>query len=126
MGVSSALSTVLGFAGLGGLVWLAFVIEPHWVSKDGHRMIARVQPLSDRDQPDGRWREMRVFVDGDSITLTTRGLGSFGLRGVYRARGKSPEPPRGRAIYILQGDRRVLLRVPTKSRAVPVLDSLLD
>lgn len=108
----------------GGLVWVAFRIEPHWASKDGQRMIARVQPLGQRDAPDGRWREMRVAVDGTTVTLSSRGLGSLSLRGTYRARGKSPEPPKRRAIYILEGERRILLRVPSNSRAVPVLDAL--
>lgn len=88
-------------------------------------MIARVQPLGQRDEPDGRWREMRVAADGTTITLSSRGLGSLSLRGTYRVRGKSPQPPRRRAIYILEGERRILLRVPSNSRAVPVLDSLV-
>jgi hypothetical protein len=121
-----ALFTILAFALFGGLVWLALKLEPHWASKDGKRMIARIQPLGQHDEPDGRWREMRVFIDGNTIALSTRGVGSSGLRGNYRAKGKSPEPPRRREIYILQGEHRVLLRVPSNSRAVPVLDGLLD
>jgi|GEM_PF-4682208 len=88
-------------------------------------MIARVQPLGQRDEPDGRWREMRVAVDGTTITLSSRGLGSLPLRGTYRARGKSPQPPKRRAIYILEGERRILLRVPSNSRSVPLLDALV-
>ena len=124
--MSNVLSTLTTIIILGGLAWVAFKLEPHWASKDGRRMIARVQPLGARDEPDGRWREMRVFIDGETVSLTTRGFGSFALRGTYRAKGKSPEPPRGRAIYILDGERRVLLRIPANSRAVPVLDSLID
>lgn len=124
--MSSALSTLFTVVLLGGLVWLAFQIEPHWVSKDGRKMIARVQPLSSQDQPDGRWREMRIFIDGTTITVNSRGLSSFGLRGTYRVAGKSPAPPRRREIYILNGERRILLRVPASSRAVPVLEALLD
>lgn len=88
-------------------------------------MIARVQPLGQRDEPDGRWREMRVAVDGTTVTLSSRGLGSLSLRGTYRTRGKSPQPPRRRAIYVLEGDRRILLRVPANSRSVPILDALV-
>lgn len=119
------LTTVIALMAFGGLVWLAYRIEPHWASKDGRRMIARVQPLGGRDEPDGRWREMRASVDGESVTLSTRGLGSLGLRGVYRVRGKSSQPPKRRAIYILEGERRLLLRIPSNSRAVPVLDSMI-
>ena len=125
-GVLDLLTTVAATAGFAGLVWLAFVIEPHWASKDGRRMIARVQPLGDRDEPQGRWREMRAFIDGDIITLNSRGFTSFGLRGDYRVRGKSPHPPRRREIYILDGPQRVLLRVPSTSRAIAALDGLLD
>lgn len=89
-------------------------------------MIARVQPLGVRDEPDGRWREMRVFVDGTTVTLATRGFSAYSLRGTYRVAGKSPQPPPRRAIYILDGERRVLLRIPAKSHAKPVLDKLID
>lgn len=119
------LTTGGALAVFGGLVWVAYRIEPHWASKDGRRMIARVQPLGQRDEPEGRWREMRVAVDGTTVTLSSRGLGSLALRGIYRARGKSPQPPKRRAIYILEGERRILLRVPANSRAVPVLDALV-
>ena len=89
-------------------------------------MIARVQPLGVRDEPDGRWREMRVVVDGTTVTLATRGFSAYSLRGTYRVTGKSPQPPPRRAIYILDGERRVLLRIPAKSHAKPVLDKLID
>lgn len=119
------LTTAGALVVFGGLVWVAYRIEPHWASKDGRRMIARVQPLGQREEPDGRWREMRVSVDGAAVTLSSRGLGSLSLRGTYRARGKSPQPPKRRAIYILEGERRILLRIPSNSRAVPVLDALV-
>lgn len=121
-----ALSVVGAVAAAIGLLWSASKIEPHWASKDGRRMIARVQPLGSQDVPAGRWREMRVLVDGRSVVLSSRGFGASALTGEFRARGKSPNPPRRRAIYVLEGERRVLLRVPTNSRAVPVLDALLD
>lgn len=125
-GMADALTTVVALAVFGGLVWLAYRIEPHWASRDGRRMIARVQPLGGRDEPDGRWREMRAAVDDATITMSTRGIGSAGLRGVYRVRGKSSQPPKRRAIYILEGERRILLRIPSNSRAIPVLDALIE
>lgn len=125
-GMVDVLTTAIALAVFGGLVWLAYRIEPHWASKDGRRMIARVQPLGSRDEPDGRWREMRASIDGESLTLSSRGLGSLSLRGMYRVRGKSPQPPKRRAIYILEGERRLLLRLPDNSRAVPVLDAMIE
>ncbi|MGA0878252.1 MAG: hypothetical protein ACO3SP_03970 [Ilumatobacteraceae bacterium] len=120
-----ALTTAIALAIFGGLVWLAYRIEPHWASKDGRRMIARVQPLGGRDEPSGRWREMRASIDGGTITLSSRGLGSLSLRGTYRVRGKSSQPPKRRAIYILEGERRLLLRIPSNSRAIPALDAMI-
>lgn len=120
-----ALITAIALVVFGGILWLAFRIEPHWASKDGRRMIARVQPLGGRDEPGGRWREIRATVDGATITLSTRGLGSMSLRGTYRVLGKSPQPPKRRAIYILEGERRLLLRIPSNSRSIPVLDAMI-
>ena len=109
-----------------GLVWLARRIEPHWSSRDGHQFIARAQSLGFGDSPEGGWVEVRGSVDGDHVTLVTRGRRSEIVRGAYRVVTKSGEPPRGKAVYLLAGDRRVVLRVPRTSRTVAVLDRLLD
>lgn len=108
-----------------GLVWVARRIEPHWSSRDGHRFIARAQALGAGDIPEGGWVEVRGAVDGDQIILSARGRRAGRLRGTYRVTTKSPEPPRGKAVYLLSGDRRIVLRMPGSSRTVAVLDQLV-
>ena len=116
---------VLVVSGCVGLVWLARRIEPHWSSRDGHRFIARTQSLGVGDSPEGGWVEVRGSVDGDHVTLVARGRRSGSVRGTYRVVAKSGEPPRGKAVYLLAGDHRVVLRVPRTSHTVAVLDRLL-
>jgi hypothetical protein len=101
-------------------------MEPHWASKDGERFIARVQVLGPHDVPDGAWREMRFLVDGRSLIAGSRGFRGARLRGHYSVVGKSPSPPKKKAIYVLSGPQRVLLRLPENSRAIPHLDAMLS
>lgn len=109
-----------------GLLWLARRIEPHWASKDGRRFIGRVQVLGAHDLPEGSWREIRATVDGDSrLVVTARGIGGRGLTGNYRVASASTSPPRHKAVYVLIGDKRLILRVPASSRSRPVLDALV-
>lgn len=103
----------------------AYRMEPHWASKDGERFIARIQALGPHDIPDGAWREMRFLVDGRALIAGSRGLRGTRLRGHYSVIAKSPEPPKKKAIYVLSGPQRVLLRVPDNSRAIPHLDAML-
>jgi hypothetical protein len=111
----------------GGLVaWTAFRIEPHWCSKDGRRMIARAQQLSQPHQSAPKWIEVRVFVDEDTVVLRTRAMRSTGMRGDYRVVGKSPMPPKKQEIYVLRGENEVLIRVPQDSRAIKTFEELLD
>ena len=101
-------------------------MEPHWVNKDGSRFIARIQALGTHDIPDGPWREMRITIDGPSLVVSARGLRGSRLRGHYVVVAKSPEPPRKRAVYVISGPQKAVLRLPDSSRAVPRLDELLD
>ena len=88
-------------------------------------MIARVQGLGPQDQPEGAWKEVRVFVDGDHLVVSARGPRGWKLRGRYRPVAKSPDPPAKREIYILQGESKILLRLPSTSRSVVVIDGLI-
>lgn len=101
-------------------------MEPHWVNKDGTRFIARIQALGAHDIPDGPWREMRITIDGPSLVVSARGLRGARLRGHYVVIAKSPEPPRKRAVYVVSGPHKAILRLPDSSRAVSRLDELLD
>lgn len=88
-------------------------------------MIARIQTLGPGDRPEGTWKDVRILVDGDHLVVSARGPRAWKLRGRYKPLAKSPNPPARREIYILQGETRILLRVPTTSRAIVVIDSLL-
>src|SRR5690242_2663911 len=54
------------------MLWLAFRMEPHWVSKDGERFAAYGQALTNHGLPIGRWREMRVMKMGDRLEVRPR------------------------------------------------------
>lgn len=120
-----ALSAIALLGICGGLLWLLSRYEPHWASKDGRRMFARIQTLGPGDQPEGTWKDVRVFVDGDHLVISARGLRAWKMRGRYRPLAKSPDPPARREIYVLQGETRILLRLPATSRAIVVIDELI-
>lgn len=88
-------------------------------------MIARVQTLGPQDQPEGTWKEVRILVDGEHLVISARGPRAWKMRGRYKPLAKSPDPPARREIYILQGETKILLRIPSTSRAVVVIDGLI-
>lgn len=106
------------------MLWGSTKIEPHWVSKDGRRFVCRAQALGDHDLPSGPWREMRVVVDGPGLILGSRSRRAKRLSGNYRVAGRSPENPGGRAVFVLDGPTKLIVRIPAKSRAVSTLESL--
>ena len=108
-----------------GMLVAAYRMEPHWVSKDGERFIARIQVLGPHDTPDGPWREMRLHVDGNSLVAGSRGIRSSRFGGHYSVVAKSDAPPAKKQIYVISGPQRALLRLPANSRAVPTLDRML-
>jgi hypothetical protein len=119
------LQVVAALVVLAGLVWAAFFLEPHWSNKTGLRFIARAQCLGSGDTPEGGWKEVRGSIEGDQVTLHARGLRAARLRGTYRIVSKSPEPPSGKVVYLLGGERRVILRMPASSRTADVIDQIL-
>ena len=121
----STLALIGAFAACGLMLWGASRIEPHWASKDGGRFTCRVQRLGQYDAPIGSWREMRAMIEGDTVKLSARGLRGRELRGSYQVVAKSESPPKNREIYILSGPTRVIVRLPSSSRSIPLLDDLL-
>ena len=113
----------------GGLVWYAFRIEPHWVSKDGRRCICRGQRIDHHGATQDRWREYRADVlDDGVVSVRRRSLVSRGPGALFRVVSRGPDATRKRAVFVLRGydnpDAYVLLRMPASSAAVPVLDSV--
>ncbi len=110
------------------LWWAAYKLEPHWVSKDGDRLVCYGQPMTTRGETQGRWRELKV-TKANSTTVEIRvrrgslvadrysslntGMSGFsslardvvkrhGRKPSYwRVIGQSPSAPRGKVIYLL-------------------------
>ena len=125
--VLTVLALVVGLAA----AWWALRLEPHWASRDGRRMTARMQPMADSVGPGGRWREVRAFVSDDGSLLTrARGLPAGRLSGRWTIVNASVDAAGKRALYVARradsegpGDE-VVVRIPASSRARPVLDAL--
>lgn len=126
---------VWGFVALllmGGLAWVGFRIEPHWVSKDGGRFLCNGQLMDAHGEPLGRWRETRVVLEtngGVRIDQKRR----FRHRVTYwKMTAESDSPPRKRAVFVLRGHddggvaAMMALRLPSNSKALPHLRALLQ
>ena len=113
------------------VAWLGFLIEPHWVSRDGTRFLCNGQKMSIRGEPIGRWHETKVIVGTrgqlhiDQKRFMRRTSSSWTLE------GEAPEPPRRKRVFLLRGHDETgvaimfALRMPASSRAVISLEQLL-
>ena len=115
----------------GGLLYLAHRIEPHWVAKDGSRFLTTAQLIDRSGASAGRVKEVRVLILHDGSLMVSRRSVWRTKSGIWRIQAKSPNPPRGRHLYLLRPvpadpmDDFLTLRVPAKSRIVPTLDALV-
>ena len=115
----------------GGLLYLAYRIEPHWVSKDGRRFLTTSEHIDRFGNVVGRRREVRgAFLADGGIVLSRRSLVAHD----EAASGASGPSHLGRhaasELYVLSavppdpdGDL-LALRVPSSSRLVAMLDAL--
>jgi hypothetical protein len=126
--VTNLLSSVAFLAVIGLLAWLGWGLEPHWASKDGMRFMCRMQvhPPDPRDH--ARWHDVKVGVQEGELFVYSRSRRAKDARGVWRVIGATDDRERKRRIYELRGtnDEGASLRVPAKSRCVPVLDALVN
>jgi len=134
------------------LLWLSYKIEPHWVSKEGDRLICYGQALGRNGTSTGRWRELRVNrISDDTVEVRTRRgslavetpsgnpiriTSAFGRQrhvrraSYWKVAGQTPSPARNRVLYMLDGNNdpsmpdMIAIRVPVKSKAIPMLESL--
>ncbi|CAB4881627.1 unannotated protein [freshwater metagenome] len=148
------MASVLSFLAIAGgcvfLLWIAYRMEPHWVSKDGERMVCYGQGLGRNGQADARWREVRVAkVSNDTLEIRPRrgGITSTPRReamanprqtlsrrrrapSYWKVIGRSDTPPRRRVVFLLDGNHdpdmpeMFALRLPPNSRAIPLLEAL--
>lgn len=114
-----------------GMLWLASRLEPHWVAKDGTRFLTTTQIVDRRGMPVGRRREVRLAIqDNGTLLASHRSLLRTNSQ-TFRLAGKWPNPPRRRAVYVLEpippdaDGLRMAVRVPADSRIIPTLDGLL-
>lgn len=125
--MTNLLSTVGFFAVLGALAWLGWGLEPHWAAKDGRRFMCRMQlvPLDVHERT--RWHDVKVSVDNRELYIFARSRRASDLRGTWRVVGAVDDSAKKRRIFELRNanDDAASLRVPIKSRCVPVLDELV-
>lgn len=125
--MTNLLSTVGFFAVLGALAWLGWGLEPHWAAKDGRRFMCRMQlvPLDVHERT--RWHDVKVSVDNRELYIFARSRRASDLRGTWRVVGAVDDSVKKRRIFELRNanDDAASLRVPVKSRCVPVLDELV-
>lgn len=113
-----------------GLLYFGYRIEPHHVSKNG-RLLASGQWISNQGEPEGRRREVWVSVmPGARLQVDVKRRLHHDVTH-WAIEAKSAEPPPRRAVYVLRSvsaagtTQRMTIRVPSKSRAVEILDAAL-
>ena len=114
-----------------GLLYLGYRIEPHHVSKDGKRFLCTGQWLSAHGDADGRKREVWVTCspDGQLHVDVKRRLRHDVTH--WSLEGKAPNPPPCQRstccapVNVLGGRRPMTIKVPSKSRAVAILDEAM-
>ncbi len=123
---------LLAIAVCAGLIYLAFWLEPHHVSKDGRRFLASGQWISDHGEPTSRRREVWISVtDGSQHLQIDVKRRMHHDVSHWTIEGKSPDPPPRRAVYVLRSMtaegtiQRMTVQVPSTSRAVATLDQVL-
>jgi hypothetical protein len=122
---------LLAIAVLVGMAWLAFRLEPHWVSKDGERMIVAGQPLDRYGNQLGRWRETRLMVlDGRTVRIDRKGFLKHNTS-YWTVAGESDDPPKKKVVFLLSGNdpstdvTQMAIRFPASSRGADTLRALI-
>ncbi len=116
---------------MSGMWWVAYRMEPHWVSRDGTRFLCTAQEL-DGVNAVGHPRETRVLISHDGALYVTQKRMMRRHTTMWTLVAKAPDAPRKIQIYVAThrevGDRiesHLAIRVPTKSRCIAILDDLL-
>jgi hypothetical protein len=110
-----------------GLGWVALKIEPHWVSRDGRRMLCMGQEMDRTGSPRGRWRETRVAIPADGPLRIEQKRVMRRQVSYWTLVQQAPDAPRRKAVFLLRGhdrngvDALFALRLPANSKALPLL-----
>jgi hypothetical protein len=123
--------TILIFVAIGGIAWFAYGMEPHYASKDGHRFLCNTQEfLADRSTERKREARITVLPEGTLHVVQKKGLRRS--MNTWSLVGMSPNPPKKLQIYVAQRQfadqttpTQLMLRLPSNSRVIPVLDEIL-
>ena len=131
------------------MLWASVKLEPHWVSKDGSRLICYGQGLTRAGIPIGRWRELRIMqVNNESVEVRPRrgslsqqhNNANIGVRSwingtsrrptYWRVSGRTDSAAKRKVVYMLvscndpDAPDMLAIRLPADSRAVAMLESL--
>lgn len=126
------LLAVAFIVGCGLMFWLANRIEPHWSTADGRRFLCMAEFMDDHGVALTGARETRVIVLPNGLLQVDQKRSFRRRTWMMRIEARSPSPPKGRVVYLLRGRDDsdatflVALRLPQRSRAIPVLDGLLS
>ncbi len=122
---------VVVLAVMGGMWWIGYRMEPHWVSKDGERFMCGSQEFF-HGQLGGHPRETQVAFMAGALHITHKRM-MRRQRSLWTLIGKSTDPPKGLEIYVAQQKvdgvakpEMLALRIPKKSRCVALLDAMLE
>lgn len=116
---------------MGGMWWMGYRMEPHWVSKDGQRFMCGAQEFFHGTLA-GHPRETQVaFLAGGALHITQKRM-MRRQRSTWKLVGKSADPPKGLEIYVAQESvdgvakpTMMALRIPKKSNCIAILDAAL-
>ena len=122
---------VLILAVIGGMWWIGYRMEPHWISKDGERFVCGTQEFF-HGVLAGHPRETQVAImAGGTLHITQKRM-MRRQRNLWSLVGKSPDPPKRLEIYVAQQtvdgvatSTMLALRIPKKSKCVAILDAEL-
>ena len=116
---------------MGGMWWIGYRMEPHWVSKDGDRFLCGTQEFFHGSLA-GHPRETQVAIlAGGTLHITQKKM-LRRQKSLWSLIGKSPDPPKRLEIYVAQQtvdgvptSTMLALRIPKKSKCVAILDAEL-
>jgi hypothetical protein len=114
-----------------GMWWVAYRMEPHWVSRDGTRFLCTAQELEGAHTV-GHPRETRVLITGDGALYVTQKRLMRRRTSMWLLIAKAPEAPKRIQVYVAKHrdpatslETHLAIRIPTKSRCIAILDDLL-
>ncbi|HEX9259278.1 MAG TPA: hypothetical protein VF855_07050 [Acidimicrobiales bacterium] len=108
-----------------GLMVIGFRMEPHWCSSDGGAFTCRVQNLNPRTNTATRWTDARAEITDRRVVIRRKVMLRPSVPGEpLTVLKRASSAPKGKVVFLLDGEELTSLRIPAKSRAVARLDEL--